>query len=261
MSTEAYAQDLAARGLPVFPCKNMPGTDDDKAPLTKTGFHDATTNPNQIGNWWWQWPSALIGVPSGGRFSVIDIDLQHAEAQAWLIGKADELPATRVHRTRSGGLHLLFRPRSVVKCSTSKIAPHVDTRGQGGYIIWWPAEGHEVENPSLLAEVPEFAVEALAPKRSASQYVASGRRRLFPRSDLMRIRRLVGFAAAAPEGTRDNSTFWASCRLVEMIQDGAVEAGVAEALITEAAEQNGLGGEVGRKKFISAVRAMSGAAR
>jgi hypothetical protein len=46
-----------------------------------------------------------------------------------------------------------------------------------------------------------------------------------------------------------------------MIQEGAVEAGVAEALIVAAAEQNGLGGDVGRKKFISAVRAISGATR
>jgi steroid 5-alpha reductase family enzyme len=63
MSTEAHAQELAAKGLPVFPCRG-----DNKAPLIENGFYKATTNPNQIGNWWWRWPSALIGVPTGERF-------------------------------------------------------------------------------------------------------------------------------------------------------------------------------------------------
>jgi hypothetical protein len=249
------AQQLARDGLPVFPCKNQPGSDDDKKPLTKRGFHDASTNPNHIGNWWWQWPDALVGVPTGRRFVVVDLDLQHQEAVDWWTANRERIPPTRVHHTRSGGLHLLFRPHSAVKCYGGKIHPHVDTRGSGGYVIWWPAEGLEVKNPDLLAEVPEFIVEALAPKRSA--VVGSSRRRLFPGADLRRVQSVVGFAAAAPEGSRDTSTFWAACRLVEMIQEGAVEAGLAEALITEAAEQNGLGGDVGRKKFISAVRNIS----
>ena len=193
---------------------------------------------------------------------MLDLDLQHHEAADSWTKNRERIPLTRAHHTRSGGMHLLFRPRSVVRCSTGKVHPHVDTRGHGGYIIWWPAEGLGVDHPDILAEVPEFIVEALTPKRAASPGAAGrSRRRLFPNSDLQRVQRLVGFAAAAPEGTRDTSTFWAACRLVEMIREGAVEAGVAEALITEAAEQNGLGGDVGRQKFISAVRAISGAAR
>jgi hypothetical protein len=123
VSTVDRAQKLAAKGLPVFPCKNRPGTEDDKAPLTARGFHDASTNPNHIANWWWRWPDALIAVPTGIRFDVLDADLQHVEAREWLAKQ--DLPPTRIHHTRSGGRHFLFRPNARIRCTVSAIAPKV----------------------------------------------------------------------------------------------------------------------------------------
>ena len=46
--------------------------------------------------------------------------------------------------------------------STSKIALGVDTRGEGGYIIWWPAEGFEVEGElDDMSEPPSWLLEQL----------------------------------------------------------------------------------------------------
>jgi Bifunctional DNA primase/polymerase, N-terminal len=121
----AKALKLAQR-VPVFPCDN------DKTPFVTHGFKDASSDPDTIRKWWLKWPDALIGVPTGIKFVVVDLDLQHDEARGWLSDNWGRLPVTRTHRTRSGGKHLLFAPHPDVKCSTGKVHPHVDTRGHGG---------------------------------------------------------------------------------------------------------------------------------
>src|SRR5215467_6039587 len=128
MSMLAAAQALA-RNIPIFPCAET------KAPLTRHGFKDASSDLALIRYWWERWPDALIGVPTGQRFVAVDVDLQHAEALEWY-GRAD-LPDTRTHHTKSGGRHLLFRPHAAVGCTAGQIWRHVDSRGHGGFVIWW----------------------------------------------------------------------------------------------------------------------------
>ena len=66
---------LAAKSVPVFPCRNLPSNADDKKPYTLHGFKDASIDPAVITQWWQQWPDALMGVPTGERFVVLDLDL------------------------------------------------------------------------------------------------------------------------------------------------------------------------------------------
>jgi hypothetical protein len=72
-----HAVKLAALSIPVFPCQL------NKKPYTARGFKDASTDPEMIRSWWRQFPDALIGVPTGEKFVVIDLDFQHPEAQQW----------------------------------------------------------------------------------------------------------------------------------------------------------------------------------
>ena len=65
----AAALWYAEQGMPVFPCA-VGG----KRPLTKHGLHDATTDLEQIRRWWTSVPQANIGLPTGHRYDVIDID-------------------------------------------------------------------------------------------------------------------------------------------------------------------------------------------
>jgi Bifunctional DNA primase/polymerase, N-terminal len=258
MTSLDHAQRLARDDLAVFPCEC-----DTKKPLTKHGFKDASTNPNHIANWWWRWPDALIGVPTGDRFVVLDLDLQHREAREWFETNKDRLLATRTHHTRSGGRHLLFRPHPSLRNSAGKIAPHVDTRGAGGYIIWWPAEGLAVEHPDLLADVPELVLpQKTVVSNQAHAHVlppCSGRvSSLRAIVEQKKIESVVGFAAAAPEGRRDRSTFWAACRLVELAGEGALTLDEAERLVVAVASVNGLGEKEGAKKFASARRRVAG---
>ncbi len=139
MSTLDHALSLAAAGVPVFPCRA------DKRPATQHGFHDASADPEAVARLWRDRPGPLIGVPTGAAsgFDVLDIDAQHDGLTWWERHRAS-IPPTRIHRTRSGGLHVLFRAYPAVRNSQSQVAAGVDTRGEGGYIVFWPAAGCEV---------------------------------------------------------------------------------------------------------------------
>jgi hypothetical protein len=91
---------------------------------------------------------------------VLDIDAKHIEARQWWGTHRDRIPATRVHRTRSGGLHLLFRHAPYVGCSVGRIALGIDVRGDGGYAIWWPTAGFPVLQDAPLATWPALVAGA-----------------------------------------------------------------------------------------------------
>jgi putative DNA primase/helicase len=110
MSRMRDAALALAQRVPVFPCGQ------DKRPLVARGFHAATTDAAVIRDWWRRWPDALIGVPTGLKFVVVDVDLQHPEALAWYENNRARLPLTRTHVTKSGGRHLLFAPEPRVRC-------------------------------------------------------------------------------------------------------------------------------------------------
>lgn len=150
MNARDLALSLAAEGLPVFPCR------ENKAPTCPAGFKEATSDPAGVRDLWARYHGPLIGVPTGivAGFDALDLDPKHGAA-AWWRANRQKIPDTRAHRTRSGGLHVLFRHASGVQNTQSKIAAGVDTRGEGGYVIWWPAHGSRVvEAP--LAGWPEW---------------------------------------------------------------------------------------------------------
>src|SRR4051794_16588515 len=67
----AAALSYAQLGLRVFPIKN-----NEKRPLTKHGFKEASCDEHQIRDWWSKWPNANIGMPTGAvsRLMVLDLD-------------------------------------------------------------------------------------------------------------------------------------------------------------------------------------------
>jgi Bifunctional DNA primase/polymerase, N-terminal len=222
-----HALYLAEREIPCFPCK------EDKSPRTPHGHKDASCDARVIERWWDKWPDALIGTPTGLRFDVLDLDLQHAEAHDWLASV--ELPATRTHHTRSGGRHLLFEPTQGLTNSVGKLARGVDIRAKGGYIIWWPCIGLEVEHSKELADIPAWIAEALK-KSSAPMGVKKTRavNNKFQRYGVdSKIDSLIGFVGTAPYGERSARLYWASRRLVEMVDDGEGDENYAKQLLFE----------------------------
>ena len=229
MSTVTEALKLAGQNVAVFPCGA------DKKPLTKHGFKDATAQLAQVREWWREFPDALIGVPTGEKFVVIDCDLQHRKALGWYFDHAVQL-ITRKHSTKSGGRHLLFKPDDRVGCSAGKIHPHIDTRGRGGYIIWWPAEGLEVLHGGVLAEVPEWIIKKLEPE----PYPVPVPRPVTVDSVCRKIEGIIGSIATARQGERNSLLHWGACRLWELVQQSILTPSDAFALAVEAGRQAGL---------------------
>jgi hypothetical protein len=159
------------------------------------------------------------------------------------------LPSTRVHRSRSGGLHLLFQYQAEVRCSAGRIAAGVDVRATGGYIIWWPAAGFPVLSDAPCAPWPEWVRILLRPSRQA---VARGK--VVVPDDVM-LTSLVRLVAAARPGERNNLTFWAACRAGEMAASGMLRAEIAAAVIAEAATRAGLPFTEAERTAWSGVRA------
>jgi hypothetical protein len=154
----------AELGYPVFPC--APGT---KFPLTEHGFHDATVDRQAIESWWSEHPNANIGIATEGLI-VIDID---GEKNPWLAGDREriaDLAAGPIAITPRGGSHRVFRQPlgKSWRCTEGRLAPKVDTRADGGYIVAPPsvvnggaayqwAHGRELEvSPAGLPEPPAW---------------------------------------------------------------------------------------------------------
>jgi hypothetical protein len=153
-------------GLPVFPCRSRDEVINGekrkaKSPLTPHGFEDASTSILCIEQWFEQTPDALIGVPTGtaSKLFVVDIDPEGAD---WYQQNAERLACGRIHKTRRGW-HLLYRmPATTLGNTTGALAQGVDTRGVGGYVIWWPAHGLEAMGDlEGLTEPPTWLIEAL----------------------------------------------------------------------------------------------------
>jgi hypothetical protein len=134
-----WAKRYAAQGLPIFPiCAG------NKIPYVKWSTL-ATTNAEQIVEWWQRWPLAMIGMPTGHRsgFVVLDIDKKNnKDGFATLLANGWDIPRDAVEVcTPSGGAHFYFRlkPGQKIGSSASKLGPGIDIRGEGGLVILPPS--------------------------------------------------------------------------------------------------------------------------
>jgi hypothetical protein len=146
----AEALRLAAEGIPVFPC--VAGGKD---PVTVHGFQDRSADPDVINAWWSRADYNLGIVPHDMGLAVVDLDLYKRDG----VSKAllDMLPATRTHRTPSGGEHRLYL--SVEGYSNRGLGVNADVRSAAGYILWPPSvvngAAYEMSDPREHALLPE----------------------------------------------------------------------------------------------------------
>lgn len=197
LSPAVRAALAVAKDYPVFPCDGV-----SKRPLVEHGFKAATRDAAIVARWWRQYPEALIGVPTGSASGLLAIDID-PQGRQWLEQVRSRLGAHRLHGTRRGK-HLLYRTNgTAIRNSASQVADGVDVRGEGGYVIWWPAHGGvSVGEPGQL---PGWLARAV---RSGSVRKLNGHA---PRGAK------AGGWADIPDGQRDD---WLSNRAYSLAKAG-----------------------------------------
>ena len=258
----AVAVELAKSGVPVFPVATT------KAPTCPSGFKAASTDPEVVHDLWDRWPGPLVGIATGSvsGIDVLDLDRQHGAA-AWWIENREKIPATRCHRTRSGGLHLLFRHHAGLRCSTAKIAPGVDVKAENGCVVWWPSAGLPVlADISLgaVADWPNWLIDLAkpSPKAAAPVYVRPSippdgtRRERYARAALCNAADRV---ASAPAGSRNTTLNSMVFQLARFVADGTLDPQDIADSLAVAALATGLDRREVIATIASAMRAAGGA--
>lgn len=179
-----WALRYADLGFAVFPLRSK-----DKRPATEKGFKAATTNKQQISDWWDKHPDSNIGIATGavsGGLVVIDLDIDkdkglngYETLKRWQQEHGD-LPDTWQSITGRGGYHLFYQDSAIHKIRAG-LYEGVDIRADGGYIVappsvhpngnryeWELGPGDGVEIARVDNTVAEF-LQGPAPKERERQ--------------------------------------------------------------------------------------------
>ncbi len=230
----AYAQ----QGLHVFPLQP-----NGKTPLTAHGLEDATTDPLTIETWWSRWPDANIAIRTG---DVVVVDEDRLGALDELAAEAHEqLPASGIVKTGTGRHFYYRQPADTrIRNTAGKLAPGIDTRGDGGYVVAppsihpsgsvyaWEAEITDAVMPAWIVKIltytPPRQPMADIPFNGSTPY---GQRAL--EDELQAV-------ATAPEGTRNDSLNRAAFALGQLVAGGEVDSFDAQRSLDAAAQSCGL---------------------
>jgi hypothetical protein len=136
---------------PVFPTRPdadpcpIPGRCQCKAPVTPSGFKDATSDPEIIRGWWRRWPSANVAIATGAPGpDVLDVDVKPDGSGFAALNKLKRAGlltgAARLVRTRSGGLHVYYAGTG--QRGGALPGHHLDFKATGGYVLAPPSRVH-----------------------------------------------------------------------------------------------------------------------
>ncbi|MFK4146200.1 bifunctional DNA primase/polymerase [Streptomyces sp. NPDC004065] len=275
----AHALSAAERGLAVIPLSRtkLPALRSPHRDATGTGpaggppchgecgrfghgVYDASTDPARIREMFAAAPWATgygiaCGLPPHHLIGV-DLDTKSgSDAPAALreiaLRHLFTIPATVVVLTPSGGRHLWLSgpPDVVVPNSAGRLAPGIDIRGAGGYLVGPGSRtDHGVYSTApgtarlAPAPCPPSLLRLLLPPPRAAHHPV-------PSSAGRHGQGLVQFVLAAHEGQRNTRLFWAACR--------AYEDGIGPALVDPlvgAARTTGLTEREARATIASAAR-------
>jgi hypothetical protein len=139
VSINEAIHEYMGRGWSIIPIRTG-----DKRPLLRwEEFQHRHPSEAEARDWFHQWPEAGIGVVTGAisGLVVVDVDAGHGgdEALKQLELEHGPMPTTVECRTGGGGRHLYFaHPGGLVRNKVG-LAPGIDIRADGGYVVAPPS--------------------------------------------------------------------------------------------------------------------------
>jgi hypothetical protein len=253
------AEAYAALGFPVVPMHAVrPGggcTCPAGPACSQAGKHPrltgwtrlATSDPTTVAGWWRRWPDANLGLATGRRFDVADLDgTPGVEALRAALQIAPWEHPGPVARSGAGGWHLLYAPTGLG--NRVRLLPGVDWRGRGGLIVAPPSRhasgGRYRWAHPLTAElptVPEGLRQLLAPPPATRTTLppvpvgagsGGGRGERYAQAALQR--EAVRVRAAAP-GSCNDTLNRAAFNLGQLVAAGLLDPDLAHRVLLAAA--------------------------
>jgi hypothetical protein len=221
--------------------------------LVPHGAKDATCNRARILAWWSRHPQANIGLATGYRFDVLDVDGPAGEQAIRELAAIHGLHSSGpLVCTGGGGWHYYLAPTGLGNVHPAGLA-HVDWRGRGGFVVAPPsrhASGHSYQwavgrdLDMSPGQVPTVLLERLQPRQRRRPIgpvqfptVADGAGDRYVRAALAEE---LARVAAAPVGHR-NRQLWESTRnLYNLVAVGALDPREVDHRLLDAAERCGL---------------------
>jgi hypothetical protein len=130
-------------------------------------YLDATADPVQLEKLAARFRGPkLVAVATGAisGIDILDIDPRNG-GDRWYFEHIDRLGKTRVHETRGGGWHFIFK-HSIGLRNSNRLAPGVEFLSTGRWAVWWPEHAGRVLCEGPVAALPAWLHEILSVEKA-----------------------------------------------------------------------------------------------
>jgi hypothetical protein len=250
------ALGYAANGWQVFPLKPR-----DKVPATRRGLYEATNNAATLRRWFTGAHPYNIGVRTGvpsGVF-VLDVDGEQGfSSLAELVEQHGFLPPT-LRSTTGEGRHYWFVARGPIPCSAGKIAPGIDIRGDGGYVVAPPSTHpngtvYRWVNDEPPADAPHWLLNLVRRRPEVAPPPVTGPITCSDAYCRAALESEVRSVADAAEGGRNHALNRASFSLHQLVAIGKLDGDEVVNRLVEAAHSCGLLRDDGQRQTMATIR-------
>ena len=220
------ALDYAKRGWYVFPAYGITATGCEcgdaecekpgKHPATKNGFKDATTDEEQIKQWWTEHPNRNIAIATGKEsgITVVDIDGHEGIDTISELCRGVGMPKTPTVESRPFHQQYYFPYNEAIKTGNDRLGPKVDVKNDGGYVIAPPSQHYTgskyqwlLKHTAPFAEWPDFLLSG----RKKADVPKPKRKRIAPKLQRYTLGQI---AEALKHVSADNRDVWRSIGII-----------------------------------------------